>query len=222
MHALFIMYVSAPFIRQSYYLKICDASAREWCSFHFAKNSHRNLAILATSPKNCVYYFTSRLVMHPVEKMKRHLKTNSSRNVTVAINLLLMMSQWYFGNQVGIVECISVGRTQGRAFLFVCSSRSSRIMLKRKTFLKDNDDFGFHPKFDGQLFYGHEADHKGYIKTSLSQIKRKILSSVDETLLKDRYRYLKVRSRAILNDIPIISRTVAISTNISVMVWEVE
>jgi hypothetical protein len=95
-------------------------------------------------------------------------------------------------------------------------------MLKRKTFSKDNDDFGFHPKFDGQLFYGHEADHKGYVKTSLSQIKRKILSSVDETLLEDRYRYLKERSRAILNDIPIISRTVAISTNISVTVWEVE
>lgn len=155
--------------------------------------------------------------------MKRYLKTNSSRNATVVTNLLLIMSEWYyFGNRVGILKCISVEITRGCAFSFVSSCRSSRIMVKRKTFSKDNDDFGFHPKFDGQLFYGHEADNKGYVKTSLTQIKRKIISSLDETLLEDRYRLLKERSRAILNGIPIISRTVTITTNISVTVWEVE
>lgn len=78
----------------------------------------------------------------------------------------------------------------------------------------------FHPKFDGQLYYGFEADNRGFVKTTLPQIKRRKLSS-GEAHFKDK-NTIEERSTVLINNKPIISRTIPIAEDFSVTVWEIE
>ena len=89
------------------------------------------------------------------------------------------------------------------------------FMIRRDAASNNNEDC-FQPKFDGQLYYGLEADSQGYVTTTLSSFQNR---NKDTT---SRNHTHKERAMLFSCNTPIISRKIHIAEDIYVTVWEVE